>query len=460
MTRTIYIALVGLGILGMNVGNAKDNQGMNDYAKAYWNPSKSCVPFVRKYESVCGANFSTDPGSDKGFDDRTRTNACSGLSIDQRPTVQKGQNISIYLNQAFIHDFTERWEGLFGSKKGEIAVVARVAELDERNDLDFTKVGQEKGRLVYYSEGVRPGQFLNFSQLPIYGPIEYTGRPLVMEFYIIELDVKESTEVSGLLSAAAGLGSMAYPPASPILKVLDTIGGGLLKTNKNDLEFKYHTALLAGDMQISSLKTGTLEYGNYVFVRIPFPEKGVAATSLPHRWNKWWFNQKNGRLYSEDSCNTPVADLTYFSLQINRSKETATLDSANTFAQFMTKLTAEANTALTEKLKVVEALKKNVEEEKAYRDAKKLIDHANSLRWLTGGGATPQNLDAPTRAALVKLAGAVDTAVKIARKETPGTPVFDEERAYTLVDAFGRLIGAKKLAPQSFDATDVMTQIP
>ncbi len=262
---------------------AREDQGVNDYAKAHWNAEQSCVPFVRKYESVCGGSFSNDPKS-QNYDLRASADNCKHLSAEQRPIVQRGQIISVYMQQAYIKDFSERWEGLWeellGSKRGEIAIVARVAELDDKSDFDFTVTGRDRGRLVYYSEGVQPGQYLNFSQLPIYGPIEYKGKPLVMEFYIIELDVKENTEISGMLSAAAGLGAVAYPPASPILKVLDTIGGGLLKANKSDLEFKYHAAILAGDNQLKSLKAGMLEFGNYAFVRMHYTDPKDSPSSF------------------------------------------------------------------------------------------------------------------------------------------------------------------------------------
>ena len=435
--------------------HAGDDQGVNDYSKAYWNPLTSCVPFVRKYESVCGANFPADPKT-KNYDVRASASACSSLPPDQRPTVQKGQIVSVYLNQAYINNFTERWEGFLGKKRGEIAVVARVAELDEGSDFDFSTSGRDRGRLVYYSEGVQPGQFLNFSQLPIYGPIEYKGKPLVMEFYIMELDVNENTEVSGLLSAAAGLGAIAYPPASPILKVLDTIGGGLLKSNKSDLEFKYHAALLAGELQLKSLKAGTLEYANYAFVRMPYSNPKSSDTSNIHPWSRWFFNQKNGRLYEDEECSTPLLTQTYFSVQINRAKEATTLDPANTLANFMTKLTAEANASAQEKAKIIDALKASVADDKSYKDARKLIDHANQIRWPNGDASVKRGLDSATSAAIGNLANDIDNSLKVARGQVGLVPAkFDETRTNALVEALNRLIGDRPLSSQAFVPAEV-----
>ena len=455
-TKASVIMLGIASLLTSSFSYAKDDQGVNDYSKAAWNPQVSCVPFVRKYESVCGNNFSDDPKTDK-YDWRASSDVCSSLSLDQRPTVEKGQIITVYLNQAYVNDFTERWEGYLGKKRGEIAVVARVAELDEGSDFDFSNSGTDRGRLVYYSEGVQPGQFLNFSQLPIYGPIEYMGKPLAMEFYIMELDVKENTEVSGLLSAAAGLGAIAYPPASPILKVLDTIGSGLLKANKSDLEFKYHAAILAGELQLKSLKAGTLEYANYAFVRMSYTNLKASDVSNIHTWSRWFFNQKNGRLYSDPECSTPLLEHTYFSVQINRAKEAATLDSANTLANFMTKLTAEANSSSQKKEKIIDALKASVADDKNYKDARKLIDHANQMRWPNGDNIE-MDLDLATKAAIERLAIDIDNSLKIALGQGGVFPArFDEARANALVEALSRLIGGKTktLSSQAFVPADV-----
>lgn len=430
------------------------NTGVADYAKAHWDPSNSCVPLVRKYESVCGVNFTADAAKgDKEYDNRAKPNACSGLAPDQRPQVKKGDIISLYLQQAFIADFSERLEGFFrGSRtRGEIAIVARVAELSAANDFDFSEKDVGRGRLVYYSEGVRTRQFLNFSQLPIYGPVEYGGKPLLVTFHIVELDVKENSEISGLLSSVAGLGAAAYPPASPILKILDRVGGGLLKANKNDTEFRYHATLLPDAGQVKSIKDGVLEYGNYAFVRKPYE-----STSL-HNWKNWWFNQKNGRLYTDETCNATMADLTYFTLQINRAEVATTLDESNTFASFVTKLDAEATASVATKVAIIDDLKKSVSEQKAYRDAKALIGHAVSQRWPKGTLANAGAIDAPTLKALDGVFADIQKSIDANKKGQASTAPFTEDRVANLVDALSELAGSARFSPLSFDAAAVKT---
>jgi hypothetical protein len=450
----VFTALLALIFSGSS--NAGEDQGVSDYAKAHWRKGESCTPFVRKYESVCGSNFSTDAQNveSKDLDNRGKYNSCSDIAPEQGPEVQKGQIISVYLQQAYIDEFKERGEGnFFRKKRGEIAVVARVAELESGTDFDFTVAGRDRGRLVYYSEGVQEGQFLNFSQLPIYGPIEYTGKPLLLEFYIIELDVKENTEVSGLLAAAAGLGAIAYPPASPILKVLDTIGGGLLKANQSDLEFKYHATLLAGDMQIAALRNGRLEYGNYVFVRMPYTNPKDKGSTSVHPWSEWWFNQKNGRLYGDRNCSSLVSQ-NYLSVQINRAKEATTLDASNTFQNFLGKLTSEAQSSAKVKIDIIDGLKDTVQEDKQYRDARKLIDEAAGSRWPTGVTSDQHPIGPAAVAALKNLSIEVESSLKGLSKK------FTEAHSVHLVEAFNRLLNSPpKYSQFTFNSAEVSTAL-
>lgn len=459
MRAIVFLATLVAGLIVTNAGHAADDQGINDYAKAHWSEKKSCVPFVRKFESVCGNNFTgdeNDPKFDKDgkanllkpYDLRANTNSCNSLPANQKPQIQKGELISVYLTQAFVKDFVEMsWPGKAAT--GEIAIVARVVELDAQNDYDFSAAGMGKGRLVYYSEGVREGQYLNFSQLPIYGPMPYKGKPLRMEFFILELDIKEGTEASGLLSAVASLGEKAYPPASPILRVLDQIGGGLLKANKNDLEFKYHTALLSPEGMITSLKAGVLEYGNYAFVKVPFPKKryadGTAEDKVNHPWSGWWFNQKNGRLYEDETCSKPLLERTYFTLQINRGATETSLDPANTLANFMTKLTKEGNDSSTEKIALITSLQKLVESEKTYQDIKNQIDRAIESRFPNGAGARSVSLPKSTVVALQTSLANITQCMPTQKPPPTCTRIFTDLQVDVLLNGMANLTGSKDI---------------
>jgi len=461
MHRIMNKAAVAAAILsGAGGALASDRAGINDYAKVQLSNHASCVPFVRKYQSVCGGEYAGDAGS--GYDLRAKTSSCQQLAPGSGPTVEKGQIIAIYLNQLLISDFLERGE-IFGRKRGEIAVVARIAEQDATTDFDFSSAGVNRGRVVYFSTGVQPGQTLNFSQMPIYGPVEYKGKPLLLEFHVLELDIKERTELSGLLTAVANLGQTAYPPASPILKVLEQVGGGLLATNKNDVQFKYHATLLPREGQAASPRMALLEYGNYAFVRMPPDNEVEDGASSSHRWNKWWFNQKNGRVYSgsetSSTCSKPVNDRTFLTLQIVKANAEATLDSANTFAKLSERLTEESKASLNEKIAIVDDLKKEVTLDKNYRDAKKLIDYAIAKRWPSGLLAEEVALDALTQKAVNDLATLVETSIALNTTPVAGKVApFSEFHTQSLVQGFGRL-AFKSYVVKTFSAGDLKNSI-
>ncbi len=450
--------VAALTIFFVNIGaSASDRAGISDYAKVQFNTTASCVPFVRKYQSVCGGEYSADSGS--GYDLRARSNSCQQLAPGSGPTVEKGQIIAVYLNQLMISDFLERAE-IFGRKRGEIAVVARIAEQDATTDFDFSSAGVNRGRVVYFSSGVQPRQTLNFSQMPIYGPVEYKGKPLLLEFHILELDIKEGTELAGLLTAVANLGQTAYPPASPILKVLEQVGGGLLATNKNDTQFKYHATLLPKEGQAASPSTALLEYGNYAFVRMPPEGEAEGGASSTHRWNRWWFNQKNGRIYGGDevssTCSSPINDRTFMTLQIVKANAEASLDSANTFAKLSERLTEESKASLAEKIAIVDELKKDVVLEKNYRDAKKLIEFAIAQRWPNGLIAKEVVLDDLTQKALNDLAASVEASIGLNANGKVGS--YSEFQTQNLVQAFSRL-ASKSYLVKTFNADDLKKNI-
>ncbi|TRZ88821.1 MAG: hypothetical protein D4R88_06940 [Methanosarcinales archaeon] len=257
-------------------------------------------------------------------------------SSDPYRRIFKNDSISIHLQQAFIKDFHET---AFFTKeeniKGEIAVVVKVFELIGGKDFDFSGRAAEDGRVVFYSPDVRKGQFLNFSAMPIYGPITYNGNPLAFDFYIIELDSADE-RTKDLLHTLATAGSTAYPPASPILNILDLLGGALLKGNKNDQEFRY-SMVLYPDKGYQNVSQAVLEVANYVFVREEDRRKQT-------KWSQFVLDEKSGRLFlsSETNKELEFRDNTYFVVQINKGFDATNLDLAqNTFGKLLTKLDQE-----------------------------------------------------------------------------------------------------------------------
>jgi len=92
------------------------------------------------------------------------------------------------------------------------------------------------------SNDVEEGQFLNLTNMPIYGPITYNGYPIGIVISVIEIDAN-SAQISALLGTLASAGAMAYPPAAPVLPLLDSLGQSLLSSGTDDIEFRFTFAL-------------------------------------------------------------------------------------------------------------------------------------------------------------------------------------------------------------------------
>lgn len=177
-------------------------------------------------------------------------------------------SLEVSLQSAFIKDFVEfpalLTKGEF-VPRGEVAIIVNVFEMGKDKDIGYAPGDFTKGRLVFFSDDVRKGQFLNFSNLPVYGPASYTGKKLGIEITIMELDA-ESKALKSLLNSLAGLGKAAYPQASPMLEVLNKLGGAMLGGSHDDRIFKYYMVLEPGD-GYKGKREPVLAEGDYVFLR-------------------------------------------------------------------------------------------------------------------------------------------------------------------------------------------------
>lgn len=188
-------------------------------------------------------------------------------AVPQDKPIEKGEAFSIKLVSAYICDFREGtgssdWlsrsnsgatpcEGgdgnfsLLGSAnttRGEIAIIANAGERSNTSaGLTFDPSDiRNRGRVVYYNEDVREsGQLINALNIPVYGPKTYDGGPFFMDLAILELDNDESEQSRQLLQELANIGSAAYAPGTPVLNLLNTLGGALLGANGDDVELRY-----------------------------------------------------------------------------------------------------------------------------------------------------------------------------------------------------------------------------
>lgn len=240
------------------------------------------------------------------------------------------------------------WFGGGGTgTRGEVMISANVFERNGDNVIAFDPAAMNKnGRVIFYSDDVREsGQYLNLSNMPIYGPQTFTGNPLYISFTIQELDTEENKKIQAMLASLADMGGKAYPPSAPILGVLNTLGGVMLSSDTDDTEFRYH-AVFDPERGHDKVNVPVLLPGDYVFIR---KDKRLE----PIDWENIAFNRKTGRLQrciptqskvkgqelksnEAHKCKDYI-ESTYFTLSINTYQKTFALDAAQSLGDFLQK---------------------------------------------------------------------------------------------------------------------------
>lgn len=388
----------------------------------------------------------TDEGA-SNYSKSNLTNRTSMKKYVNRPPdstrIRKLDTISVTLQQAFIADLGNsiiEWGG------NSVAVIVKCHELNDKNQLSFSSGVPGDGRVVFYSPDVEAPQFLNFSQMPIYGPITYNGGPLLFDIYVVRLKNNNGEISKGLMSVIANWGKMAYPEASPLLGQLNQIGTSILNSPDNNVFFHY-TMTLYPDDGYRDITNGIVEVGDYFFIR----EKNREKKS---DWDSLCLDEKSGRLYTgtgtgDNTCMEEkekrkketftekhlFIDSTYLSIQINKGYDSIALDLAqDTYTKFLNRLDDQANGQATNFGNVID---RTVQ----FADAKSIIS-ANNM------GHTINQ--AKLGRVLKTLGKSIETEKKIldgAGKPAVGEkpPVFSTDQIDYLLHEFTQLRGAEKV---------------
>jgi hypothetical protein len=181
--------------------------------------------------------------------------------------IEDREPLLVSLKTGYIADFTEIFgsplrEG--GGPNGEIAIVANVYE-DDGRALEFGPKGLANGRVVFFSDDVQKGQFLNFHDLPLYGPMEYKGNALVIDLYIVELDLR-GEQLRALIANLAAIGATFSVPASPLAGPLAELAGSLIADEQDDRHLHF-TMTLRPQGGVDDVRYAVLDAGYVVFVR-------------------------------------------------------------------------------------------------------------------------------------------------------------------------------------------------
>ncbi|MFO0836443.1 MAG: hypothetical protein U0638_15865 [Phycisphaerales bacterium] len=216
-------------------------------------------------------------------------------------------SVRVTLKQAYLRKFRE------SGPVGEVAVLMTVKA--SRSGLG--QQDPKAGRVVYYSEGVRKDAFMNFRDQPVYGPFRYDpSTDLQIRVSLLELDDSDNKIAGSMLKTLAGLGSIAYPPSSPVLGALDQIGEALLRLNGPDLEWDYlmrlssrppSTATQDANSEFEKQYDAWLRDGHYVLMRSDTTNVSDERRRIDSDvWNTLYLDPGTGVIYQwvkrEDSA--------------------------------------------------------------------------------------------------------------------------------------------------------------
>jgi hypothetical protein len=182
-------------------------------------------------------------------------------------------------------------------QRDEMVVILRVH--DSNNDAT-----DEPAKLVFYSDDVERGQFLNFSNLVTFGPTTYMGGVITIDVDEINL-VRTTDDVRKELTAlAAGDRSFVGPdPASR--HTFERNERDLLDGIERDGHGTRYTLTLLPAGGVNNLPYPRFEAGNYVVVRTE------SRTGAPFDWSAVKLDNNTGRLiYPSDEANakSPCSD--------------------------------------------------------------------------------------------------------------------------------------------------------
>ncbi|MEO1406986.1 MAG: hypothetical protein AAFV54_10920, partial [Pseudomonadota bacterium] len=196
------------------------------------------------------------------LDDNAKHSNLVGLG---RPRVgssalKAGDMVSVRLRQAYISnngytpenafsDFDLSAEGLGETTRYisdgfstnlEVLVAARMFDYGgEADSFQFGAPGRQASRVIYFNDDVDEDQFLSLDNLPIYGPLEYSGAGFGLQLFILEVD-DASEQQKELLNSLAAVGTAAAAGAAPVINVLSSLTEGLLTNgNQDDRMFDY-----------------------------------------------------------------------------------------------------------------------------------------------------------------------------------------------------------------------------
>ena len=197
--------------------------------------------------------------------------------------------VTVTLKTAFIKYFKE-----FGGveRKGEIALI-----------LSFeTGALARNSILIYSSEGQTLGSLLDLDDMPIIGPVKFSGDDIMVRIVMIELDQIENEAQKQFIRAIANVGTTLAPEIGPALAIAQPIADFIISQNADDVVID-HRFSLQRVTQGQQATRNVLLYGTYALL---FQEDRLVGSDaskvapfslLPPAPNRIRYSPHSGLLY-------------------------------------------------------------------------------------------------------------------------------------------------------------------
>lgn len=287
----LRLAAFGLAIAAaMTLASCESvNEGINDYRKADIDQDSAAgraSGITKKYQL-------TGPLNPSGHSAATGTGDV--------PIID-GNRFYVSLLQAFAGpDAGFGGDFLFQSKE-ELVVVLRVRDSNDEN---------KEGRFVFYSDDVKPGQFLNFSNLLTLGPTEYKGGVITID--LDEIRLKDNTkDIKRLLTELKDNEGNALGPDPEKRHTWHAGARDLFDAIESNVYGTRYTLTLMPAGGVSGLPYPRFEAGNYVLMR---RKRGAPDVN----WDQLKLNNNTGRL--ESAPGAEYVENSYVTIQINALRD-------------------------------------------------------------------------------------------------------------------------------------------
>jgi hypothetical protein len=201
--------------------------------------------------------------------------------------------------------------------KHQLAVLAKGFEMSPDATtgagFDFSPSASNTARVIYYSDDIKPGQELNFSQINLLGPARFEGHAVGLSLFVTRIHGNSDKKMSPVLSSLATLGKNTTNP--DVVSALDVLGTRILEGQDQRL-LRYDAMFLAaakGDTAVnnvaSGLRTALFSYGDHIVVRKEDRES-------PFPWASYRYDHATGHLHEGIDCSAPPANVSYAVLQV------------------------------------------------------------------------------------------------------------------------------------------------